>query len=543
MNESVRLNVIAPESVARKLAVIRQGEHPKLREHLADNPRIAEALMSLQYFSTRPGGLPALIETMIEELPHRFGTKSMRAAKSGDYTQETKLAVWREIPGKYLPSGLPSLGVHPDDLAESALLCGLRTAAFSADDDSGPRTWTTAAVANASKNPSSKEAKELGALLKSLSAAALKNVCHDAARRELPLFFHSICTEHGRAFLAKQIHGFGSEVWFCDEPIRVLLELVDRLALKVSERIALTAVTRKVFDSLDYAIQERASVRIHGNTRFGKTESARAWCDMRPGLARFVAVPPGNTLSDLLRRIAEALGMEFTYSTRPQNLKERIEYVIEHSGLFLVLDEGAFLLPANYSTTTPPARLNWLRSVIIDRGHPFAVLMTPQVFDGAARKFVKKTGYIMDQFLGKMHDTTKLPEELSRQEMIAVARVHLPELGSDYLAVIADAAIMSPNYLHAVESIAKRCRYLARKSGRSRISAGDIETAAGEIMERIEPAQVAAPGPVVEAPLMSHSGPKKGRSMTPARAEKFPPRSLRGTVPEIERAEEISASS
>ena len=77
----------------------------------------------------------------------------------------------------------------------------------------------------------------------------------------------------------------------------------------------MTAVAKKVFDALDYALQERVMVRIEGDSRFGKTESVRAWADMRPGLARIVRVPESNSLSDLLRSVLDALGIVYSDRT------------------------------------------------------------------------------------------------------------------------------------------------------------------------------------------------------------------------------------
>ena len=91
--------------------------------------------------------------------------------------------------------------------------------------------------------------------------------------------------------------------WFMDDPVAAVFEMMDRRAKEVSKRLAMTAVAKKVFDALDYALQERVMVRIEGDSRFGKTESVRAWADMRPGLARIVNVPSSNSIAGLLRRV------------------------------------------------------------------------------------------------------------------------------------------------------------------------------------------------------------------------------------------------
>ena len=116
----------------------------------------------------------------------------------------------------------------------------------------------------------------------------------------------------------------------------------------------MTDVAKLVFDALDYAQAERVMVRIEGGSRFGKTEALQTWCDMRPGLARLVRVPCDNGMGSFYRRIGEALGIECSFNSNVCRLKERIEYVVKHSGLFLVLDEGAFLIPQEYTESTAP---------------------------------------------------------------------------------------------------------------------------------------------------------------------------------------------
>src|SRR5882762_3592785 len=117
------------------------------------------------------------------------------------------------------------------------------------------------------------------------------------------------------------------------------------------------------------------------------------------GPAWLVRVPCSNSMSDFFKRIGEALGIDCSYGSNPQRLKERIEYIIQHSGLFLIFDEGAFLIPQNYSENTPQQRLNWVRTEIVDRYLPLAMSVTPQAFWGDVGRFVKKTKYTMEQYL------------------------------------------------------------------------------------------------------------------------------------------------
>jgi hypothetical protein len=258
---------------------------------------------------------------------------------------------------------------------------------------------------------------------------------------------------------------------------------MDRRADRIQKGLALTEVAKLVFDALDFALAEKVMVRIEGDARFGKTEAMETWCNMRPGLARLVRVPCDNSMNSFLKRIGEALGVDCSYGSSPSRLKDRVEYIIQHSGLFLCLDEGAFMIPQNYSATTPPHRLNWVRTEIVDRELPLAIAVTPQAFKPAVDKFVRKTGYSMAQYFGRNFLTKTLPSSLGEADMIAVARIHFPELDEDALGYIAAEARLSQNYLQAVDAIARRARFLAaRRHGR--ISVQDIEAAVSEVLPR-----------------------------------------------------------
>jgi hypothetical protein len=172
-----------------------------------------------------------------------------------------------------------------------------------------------------------------------------------------------------------------------------------------------------------------------------------------------------------------------SYWPRAQVLRQQIRFVLRHLRFFLILDEAQFLVPQNYTKTTPPERLNYVRTELME-GLPLAMIHTPQTFSPDADRFVKKTGFAMEQFFGRVYRTVQAPDELPRADLLAVARMHLPELGDEYLEVIADLAELSENYLQTVEAVGKLARFIARREGHRRITISDIETARDEIIPR-----------------------------------------------------------
>jgi hypothetical protein len=474
------IGIIRPEHVAEKLQAIRNYEYPEILDEITAQPRLEEMLWFLQYVSMQPGGLRKFCERMIEEMSARFGTPSMRAADSLPLSFDSRLRIYVEIPRAFQ--------YYVSDLSREV---NELVALMVQEEPPGTRT-TAEDRATVSKHT------------KSWTKERFREVCFKAACEQLPRYLEALCTEKAKGFKPRtilEVYDLSdlmategqTETWFIDDPIGAVFEMMDRQASGVSRRLAMTAVSKKVFDALDYALQERTMVRIEGDSRFGKTESIRAWADMRPGLARVVNVPSSNLLADLVRNVAQALGIAARYWDRAHVLRGRVEYVLQQSGLFLILDEAAFLIPQNYTETTPPARLNWVRTEIVDRGLPLAIVVTPQTFMPAVGKFAKKTGFAMQQFLGRNYRVVQLPSELDQADLTAVARIHFPEMGEDYLALIADLAGMSENYLQTAEAVAKLARYIARRAGHRRITVSDIEAAVSEVIpRRQEPASAPA---------------------------------------------------
>ena len=183
--------------------------------------------------------------------------------------------------------------------------------------------------------------------------------------------------------------------------------------------------------------------------------------------------------------------------------KDKVEYVLRFGRLFLVFDEGAFLFPQRFSKTSPPMRLNWVRQQIVDRKMPLAIVTTPQSYEPTLKRFVSKTGYAIEQFVGRNLLKVRLPSELSEEDLLAVAKIHFPGIDPDYLALIAAKAMQSESYLKAMEAIAKRACYLARKSS-SPMTLDHLEAAIADVMPA-QPVPRRGTAPVSISPAPSPS--------------------------------------
>ncbi len=466
---------IRPELLAGKLAAIRNYEHPKTLEQISERPRLVEMLWFIQFMSMQPGGLLRFCEDMFTKVPHRFGPPSLRAAKPGNLSLREKIQICSEFP---MRSGAP---FHPrgteDDLRWIARL-------IVEEHEGGERKTTDEDHANMAR------------AVKDQTFETFQENCFDAARSVLPEFLYDLCTDKDLDFKNSKHSRWRQALWCVDDAVEAVMEMMDLQAQQVEKRLAMTEVAKLVFDRLDYALAEKVMVRIEGSSRFGKTEALSAWVEMRPGLARLVRVPCDNSMASLFKRIGEALGIDCSYGSNMSRLKDRVEYVIQHGGLFLVFDEAHFLAPLNFSETTPPHRLNWIRTEIVDRGLPLAVAMTPQSFKGAIDRYVKKTRYDMTQFFGRDFLPCVLPDVLTEQDMIAVARIHFPVMGENALGYIANEARLSENYLQAVEAIARRARYMAGKRGGA-VRLNDLKTAVAEVLVRPDVQAQSDPAPAL----------------------------------------------
>lgn len=458
-SKAPRGRVVRPELLAAKLAAATNLELPDLLRQVEEQPRTVEALCFIQWASRQPGGLGKLTDDLLETFPERAGTDTLCRLGVRPYTREECDAVVDEIFD--------------------------RTGEWYFCDDEYDRAEQRQKAAQERQEFAERNQGESG----------LRRHCRELARRSLPDLFADWCEEQtnsGRLFAP----------WYFSALLDTLIAFMDAHAARVRQRLAPTAVAEKVFDALGYAHSERVLVRIEGDSRFGKTESVQTWADMHPGRARVLRVPPSNSVRDLHHAVAEALGIDLALGTRGQTVREKVEYVLRHVPLMLICDEAAFAIPQNYTGTTAPARLNWIRTAIVDRRIPCALIVTPQNYTAALGKFVRKTGYSIEQFIGRESLIVQLPNELPWEDLVAVAALHCPGMDEVMVELVAGLAMQSEAYLKAVENIARRARYLAGRRGAPAIDLEDIQRAAAEVLpaSTVRPAPVAAPANAAPAP-------------------------------------------
>lgn len=475
-------NAIPPDLVAAKLAQAHNIERPDLARQLAAHPRIVELIWFLQWRSFQPGGITGFIDGLLSTFSDSFITAAMKAAgpaRDGHYTLAQCLEVWRE----QWQAGAESRA------SRAAFDAYFREHIFDFGpiETPGPSPLTgPASFAEwldlhyhgglTTENVHKGKGCDKAAILEGAARfnwPFLKDQCEQAARRGLPVFLRDLCVRKHFALF---------EPAYCPDLLAVLFEALDKHADEAGMRLAKTEVFSKVFDALDYAFAERKFVRIDGNSRFGKTEAAAAWAIRYPGRARLVTVPCSNAQDDLIRAVAESLGISLTTAPGGGRLRTAVEFILRHGRLGLVFDEAHFLYPVRYGPHTVPTRLNWVRTAVIDSHLPCALITTPQAFEEQGKRFDRLTRYNMDQFTGRVSRHVKLPDILSKKDLAAVAEVHCAGFGKAELQMVIGAALFSRSYLRAVEDISSLARWKARQRKARSLERRDVQDAICEIV-------------------------------------------------------------
>jgi hypothetical protein len=185
-----------------------------------------------------------------------------------------------------------------------------------------------------------------------------------------------------------------------------------------------------------------------------------------------------NSDTDFFLSIAAALGIQCNYKANARVLRMKIEYILQHTGLMLIMDEAHFLLPASAHRALRPTRLNWVRACVVDRRLPVALVTTPQAFKTEMDRV--KRAYNFDQWDGRIDRHIILDENISVEDLLAVVRHKAPDFSPAFHKIISGAAILAVNYYSAVKSIVDTAEWIAKRAGREQPTLADLKAAIAE---------------------------------------------------------------
>ena len=259
--------------------------------------------------------------------------------------------------------------------------------------------------------------------------------------------------------------------------INALRKYRTRLITAKRDSVFIAELGRKVFEVLDYTAYCRGLTLIQGDARLGKTHAGRTWCELHPGKARFVEVPTGNDEATFFRDLARGLGLGNFLNYKTVQIRERVESILRTGDLMLVLDEAQRLWPQTNIREGYPKRIAWVMTMA-NAGVPIGMISTPQFF--VIQRVIEKNGWNSSQLIGRLSLYESLPQDLSLDDLMGVARAVLPEANPAVLRALAVYARSSARYLAAIDAIAKRARYIAMQTRRSVTTAEDVRKAMQE---------------------------------------------------------------
>jgi hypothetical protein len=255
---------------------------------------------------------------------------------------------------------------------------------------------------------------------------------------------------------------------------QILQEYRRRSIEAVRTTRVVTELGQQVFDALDYALEGRCLVLIEGLARKGKTFATKAWCDLHPGQARYIQVPSTNDDIGFYRAIARSLGVSNNLSFKAQQLRNRVEDVLQRGDLMVIFDEAHYLWPQCNYREALPARINWIMTALVNYGVSVALVTTPQ-FTRAQKVVEKRTHWASEQFIGRIAHYQKLPDGLNEHDLKAVARSLLPEGDRKSIETLVAYAQASAKYLAGIEAVVRRARFLATKENRTKVLFANIK--------------------------------------------------------------------
>lgn len=185
-----------------------------------------------------------------------------------------------------------------------------------------------------------------------------------------------------------------------------------------ANQIVENSITRMIGAGLDYALSNNSITLIIGESRMGKTESAKLWRDANNhGTSVFVTAPPVGGTKVLMQRLAMAVGVNknksvadiFDAVTRSFN-KNRI----------LIVDEAHRLVPNDRRGSA--VNIEILRDLHDQTGCALALIATQRFSDE-----LQKSSYQFEQILGRIGMPIRLRRTIPLKDIKPIVEQYLPE--------------------------------------------------------------------------------------------------------------------
>jgi hypothetical protein len=419
-----------------------------------------ELIYFLQAMSHEPGGLRKAAFEILAANPHRLGSLAMHRAGMGEGV---------EYVGDVLEIVCEELGEFPLETRESIErqigmvelmgLCGGRPG-----DDLQKELRNSAEC--------EEEIAELREKLNPENRRAAARHFIEACRRKaatLARHLKDVCVKPG---LDWQVS------WFADLPAALNEFQVTHAELSM-RAAANTSIAATMYKALDYTYKTRGLVWINGLRRIGKTTPAEAWVKANSGRARYVSLESGQSETGFFREIANAIGCGYVETLTAYEIRSRIGEALGNRDLMLVIDEAHNLFTSTRGAE--PKRVEWLRTALVNKGVPVALIFTPQ-FISRMKAVEKASGFELSQFRFRVTKFFNLPDVVSGGDYETLARHLAPSLGKSSIATLAAYAETSDAYFHAVRTAVNEALFLADEEG-EKLAGRHVQCAVRELLQ------------------------------------------------------------
>ena len=260
----------------------------------------------------------------------------------------------------------------------------------------------------------------------------------------------------------------------------ILLEIYTDLTIAPLARVAATSTQKAVFDMLDYGLSCRGLTLAEGTYRVGKSFSSQAWVQSKIGEARYVQLGSAKDDESFYRHLSKALGLAASSCRRTHEMRSRIEGMLREQQIMLVIDEAQYILSQAVQPREVPQRLSWILTSLVNYGVPVA-LIASRDFTRLVENMKRKLPLFgWEPFYGRLRLRIDLPDALSENDLIAVARALAPEADEATVLLLAGLAMKKTGFISTIEAASSRARFLANKAGQA-FAFEHVESAVCEI--------------------------------------------------------------
>lgn len=412
---------------------------------LVEDPEVQAVLWYIQFRSLQPLGLRDLAKELTDFFPDRVGSPAMRRIglkSEKTYGPKVVREIRAEIPNCYYPV--------KGDVVEN---------------------WDGFIEGS--------ETQEIVSEPTSYKGEVFLDEVRRAATVSLPEHLANLCLDPSIKLRESGEHRYQTiaGVWYFENLLEALQIYRRHCASVALSKLAETDISAVIAQTLGFCFRQRRMVLIEGVAGIGKTATIKAWCNLHPGLVRYVELPSSNDDRSFYAAIAEALGVARGSAYNVQQIKLRVEESLRASRLMLVLDEAQYAWPQKYNRPQGvPIRMQWIKTAF-DNGTPIALVGLPEFSEWQAL-YVKKTLWRDSQFVRRTNRHVTLPAALSRTDLMKIActlHPHGDEPSWDLL--VGCALALSKKQASAIKETLISARDIAEQDKRDRVTYEDISAA------------------------------------------------------------------